>query len=124
MIKEFLNRAIVNGNKSTILLPLRWLIGLCFSAMIISAWIEADNWIIIMFGIISGISICLFLFSFIYALFKNPDYLRSEKYTIQKMAIERGFFGDDMIGQIKIETKEDLKLIEKESLKLESDKDE
>lgn len=120
MIKEFLSKAIVSGNKSTVLLPLRWLIGLSFSGTLIAAGISAPQWILIMFSIVSGLATLLFLYAYIYSLIKQPENLRSEEYTIQKMAIERGFFGDDIVGQIKIETEEDVKLIEEETLKSDS----
>ena len=112
MIKEFLQKAIVNGNKSTILLPLRWLIGLSFSATLISEFIDAPKWMIIMFAIVSGLGIILFLFTYIYSLINYPENLRSEKYTIQRMAIERGIFGDDIVGQTKVETEKDIKELE------------
>lgn len=121
MIKEFLQKAIVNGNKSTILLPLRWLIGLSFSATLIAVLIKAPNWMTIMFSIVSGLAIILFLYAYIYSLLNNPENLRSEKYTIQRMAIERGIFGDDIVGQIKVETKDDIKEFEEKPAKDESE---
>lgn len=120
MIKEFLTKAIVNGNRSTILLPLRWLIGLSFSGILIASGISAPNWILILFAATSGLAILLFCFAYLYSLIKQPENLRSEKYTIQKMVIERGFVGDDIMGQIKIETKKDALLLEEETLKLDS----
>lgn len=117
MIKEFLSKAIVNGNKSTVLLPLRWFVGISISATIITAGISAPIWLIIIFSILSSLSALLFIFAYVYCLLNNPDSLRSEKYTIQKMAIQKGFWGDDIAGAVKIETKEDLGLLGEEPLK-------
>lgn len=65
-----------------------------------------------MFGIISALSITLFLYAYVYSLIKNPENLRSEKFTIQRMALERGIFGDSITGQIKVETEKDIKQLE------------
>ncbi len=42
----------------------------------------------------------LYICSYAFCLFSNPDALRSEKYTLHKMAIEHGLYGDNVTGVI------------------------
>jgi hypothetical protein len=45
-----------------------------------------------------GMTVCIFLAFYMYFAVKNPDALRSEKYTLSKMAIEKNLIGDDKVG--------------------------
>lgn len=40
----------------------------------------------------------IYLGAYIYFMFKNPDALRSETFTLRKMAIEKSLHGDDLTG--------------------------
>ena len=44
------------------------------------------------------IMLAVFFFVYIYCLINDRDSLRSEKFTIQKLAIEKGIMGDDVTG--------------------------
>lgn len=46
----------------------------------------------------------LYLFAYTYCLFKDRDALRTERYSIQKLAIEKGFVGDSLTGTLRHET--------------------
>jgi len=56
-----------------------------------------------MLAIAGGASIILYLIAYIYFAIKSPDYLRTERYSIQKMAIERGLVGDSTAGFFRME---------------------
>lgn len=47
------------------------------------------------------IAVVIFLISYLYLMVKNPDALRSESYSIQKLAMEKGYYGDDTLGMLK-----------------------
>jgi len=98
LLREIMVRNDNSGEKSTILKPLTWLISILFGGIIILSYIKADQWIIISFFCIISIIISLFIFSYIYCLYKDRDALRSEKFSIQKMAIEKGYYGDNTSG--------------------------
>ena len=95
-----------SGEKSTILKPLTWLISILLASMILGNYFELPKWILIMFAIIVGIIIILFIVSYIYCLFNDRDALRSEKFSIQKMAIEKGVYGDSISGIQTVNTRE------------------
>ncbi len=48
-------------------------------------------------------SIALYIVGFIYFGLTDKDALRSETFSIQKMAIQKGFIGDDKSGYIPLE---------------------
>ncbi len=66
---------------------------------------KAPGWVIGLFAAGAGISVVLYLFAYLYLLFKDKDALRSETYLVQKMAIEKGLFGDS--GGSAIEEEDD-----------------
>lgn len=100
MFKELLERSDSSGSKSTILKPLAWFLSVFIGGMVLLIRVNAPSWTIIFFSIIIGLGISIFCFAFIYCLFKDRDALRSEKYSIQKMAIEKGVYGDNIVGLI------------------------
>lgn len=100
LLREIMIKNDNSGEKSTILKPLTWLISILFGGIIILSYNKADKWIIVSFFCIICIIILLFIFSYIYCLYKDRDALRSEKFSIQKMAIEKGYYGDNVSGLI------------------------
>lgn len=57
-------------------------------------------WLTVIFTVAICLVILVFLSAFVYCLLKEPDLLRSERYGLEKMAIERGVLGDDIQGRI------------------------
>ena len=59
---------------------------------------------------LADVSVCwfrwphLYLGAYVYCLVTDRDALRSETYTIQKMAIEKGFVGDSLTGVLSLDT--------------------
>ncbi len=44
------------------------------------------------------VAFAVFIWAYIYFSCKGPDYLRSEKYSLSKLAIEKGMIGDNITG--------------------------
>ena len=55
-----------------------------------------------MLGIFSAIAILVYLASYTYFALADPDALRSESYSLQKLAIKKGFVGDSTIGDVRL----------------------
>jgi hypothetical protein len=103
-VNSFLQQATKTGSRSTVLRPLAWFIGICVTATIGAGEARASGWIIALFAIFAGLGMLLYLGAYVYCLLGNKeDLLRSEKYSIQKLAIEKGFFGDSTSGIFTIE---------------------
>lgn len=48
------------------------------------------------------VSVALYLVAYIYFALTDKDALRSEKFYLHKMALQKGFVGDDSSGYIKV----------------------
>ena len=97
-IRTFVDTATTMGSRSSILKPLQWLIGILGSTTLGAAYVQAPIALIWTLGI-STIAVAAFMVgAFIWFGVKNPDALRSETYSLSKMAIERGYTGDSTVG--------------------------
>ena len=98
IFKELMVKSDNSGEKSTILKPLSWLISILIGGLGLSFYLKAPTWTSILFASIICIIVLLFIFSYVFCLFTDKDALRSEKFSIQKMAIEKGLLGDNISG--------------------------
>ena len=62
-------------------------------------------------------AIIAYVLAYIYLLFHDRDALRSEKYSLQKLAIERGLVGDSDMGTIDMDATKDVMLLVRKSKK-------
>jgi hypothetical protein len=97
-----MQRAMAGGARSTVLKSLGWLIALLTSATIAAFHYETPVWVGVMFALGAGAAILLCLVAYVYFALKDPDALRSERYYIQKLALQKGFVGDDITGYIRL----------------------
>lgn len=98
LFNALLQQASHDGARSTVLKPLAVLISILLSAILLSFYIKAPAWLGITLMVLMVSIFILFVGAYIYFMRVDPDALRSEKYSLQKMQIEKGIFGDDMTG--------------------------
>jgi hypothetical protein len=103
LIRSFLQQASAEGSRSTVLKPIGWMISICIAATLSASYLKLEPWVGYMFAGFCGLTMLLYLVAYLYCLFKDRDALRSETYTIQKMAIEKGFVGDSTKGTFLVE---------------------
>ncbi len=89
--------------RSDVLRALIWPSGGLLLAIISAISAHAPTWVIIGLFVILCIFMVIYAGAFIYFAVHDPDALRSEKYKLHKLAIERGFFGDDKTGIVELE---------------------
>lgn len=65
--------------------------------------IGAPPWPAVMFGVLTGVFVALYVVGYVYFGITQPDALRSESYTLRKMAIEKGLAGDNVSGLTQVE---------------------
>lgn len=99
VLREQINGAL---SRSDVLRPLTWLIGLFFLGEVGLVSAHADQWILLGVAIFFGLTVLLYLGAYLYCLITEPDALRSERYTLQKMAIQRGWRGDSDSGTFEV----------------------
>jgi len=100
-IYSLFSKALADHSKSTALKPLGWLVGLTLTALITSSWSNV-TWLPKFLAALTAFEIVLYLVAYGYFAVKNPDSLRSEHFSIQKLAIENRLVGDDQIGMIEM----------------------
>lgn len=107
ILQAMLTSASATGGRSTALQPMGWLTAIVTVGFVIALSLQAPQWALILFGSLLGLSVCVYVVSYIYHAIKNPDALRSEKFTLSKMAIEKNLIGDDRSGLTEIYEFED-----------------
>jgi len=87
-----------HGSRSTILTTLGWMGGILATGLVAAATQGAASWVQIYLAVLLGIDFITFIGAYIYWGAKAPDSLRSEKFYIEKLAIEKGIIGDSVTG--------------------------
>jgi len=98
LIRSFLQQATAHGSRSTALNPLAWILGVALSAALTAIWLHAQTIVIGFLLVFAAVILLVFLFAYVYLLFNDRDALRSEKFTLSKLAIEKSVLGDSVIG--------------------------
>jgi hypothetical protein len=101
ILTQLISKAYQSGYRSTILRPIYGLSALTISAIAIFAKVNVATWIINGLAIVLFVIIGVAVFSYLYCLVKDRSALRTESYSLSKLAIERGIYGDDKVGIIK-----------------------
>jgi Na+/pantothenate symporter len=108
MIHQLFQKSDSSGSRSTILKPLTWLISLLIGGLLLTLSINPNSWLIFYFVSFITIALIAFFYVYFFCLYKNPDAIRSEKYSIQKMAIEKGIYGDNISGTFVVDSNKTL----------------
>lgn len=91
-----------NLSRSDVLRALFWPMSALMTATLGLVVAKADFWLLLMFASLLVANIVLYGASFVFCLLKDRDALRSERYSIQKLAIEHGVYGDSRTGLIDV----------------------
>ena len=94
-----LSRSSASGSRKTALAPFQWLLALVLSALLVANQAGLENGPVVALLLwFSGITFGMTCFAALYLLFKRPDFLRSERFSIEKLMIEHGLIGDSISG--------------------------
>lgn len=102
LVRELLSRSTADGSRTNVLNHLQWMIAALIAVLVSASLFGISEKLIWLFAVLLCVFIICYLITHFYFMFKNPDALRSEKFTIQKMALERGLIGDNVIGMHEI----------------------
>jgi hypothetical protein len=79
--------------------PLGWFFGMCVVGLVASVRYNAAFWIQLLLGCFSALAGLTYLGAYVFCLLtKREHLLRTEKFLIQQLAIEKGFRGDSIAG--------------------------
>jgi hypothetical protein len=98
LVKTLFQQAMTQVSRSTVLSPLGWALLISGGGLPLSFSVNAPKWASVLFGIAFGLAFLLYLMSYSFCLAKDRDALRSEIFSIKKMAIEKGFVGIACLG--------------------------
>lgn len=110
ILKQLIQSHESSGSRSSVLNPISWLMVILLVALLICLGSNVASGIIKTFIVFISILFLLYVISYLYCLFTDKDALRSEKYSIQKLAIEKGLIGDNIQGIF--ETEREVKQLE------------
>ena len=97
-IRALISRSSASGGRSTALHPLGWLAGILTTGLIGAIAYKPPEWVLVTLAVFLGLTILVYLVTYIGFSIKNPDALRSEKFTLSKMALEKNLIGDSQFG--------------------------
>lgn len=110
-------------SRSDVLKPLAWLVGLLLFASVAMVFAKAET--LIQYGCLGVTAFTVFLYAgaYLFCLKHDRDALRSEKYSINKMAIEHGLIGDSSAGLMQVdEMASSTKEVSEKSIQIEHSK--
>jgi hypothetical protein len=99
-------------SRSDALKPLAWLIVIIMTTAVTLVYATAPEWLLIVSACLLSAAITLYFVAFSYCLIKDRDALRSETYSLHKIAIEHGLVGDSITGVIAPETEDHRLLVQ------------
>ena len=97
-IESLLQLARIGHARSSVVNPLQWVLVILLFGFLAAVLERAPEWILIFLACLLGALFILLFGSFVYFMFKDPDALRSENYSLVKRAIDRRVFGDSLAG--------------------------
>jgi hypothetical protein len=107
LVRSLLQQASAQGSRSTAINPITWAFATVLSAVLGSIAVHAPASITIALSVFAGVLLVTFIFAYVYLLINDRDALRSERFTLSKMAIERSLTGDSLKGFVKAEVQND-----------------
>ncbi|MBB2951953.1 hypothetical protein [Sphingobacterium sp. JUb56] len=121
-IKQILEHATSQGYRSNVLKPLYGLMVILLLGMCLGLYLKNETIAYICLGFALLIAMC-FLVCYFYCLFKNPDLLRSERFNLEKTALEKiSVTGDSTVGKLKMQ-ETDYVVIQSENVNVKLEQD-
>lgn len=87
-------------SRSSVLVPLQWLLIILAVFFLALIPIHAPAWAQIGEGVCFGLILILSVAAYVFFVIRNPDGLRSEQYSLSKYASEQGLYDDSDSGLI------------------------
>lgn len=97
-LRELLSSAQASISRPSALAPIQWVIAILIGGLVLAIHYSAAPWVLVLLAASVGVCLLAFLVAYFWFMAKSPDALRSERFNISKMAIERGLMGDNLAG--------------------------
>jgi uncharacterized membrane protein YraQ (UPF0718 family) len=96
-LQSLLRASQIGQSRSSIINPLQWTLVVLLFGILTALW-HGPAWLLIFFVVVFSLVMALLLFAYVYFMLKNPDFLRSERFSLAKTAIEKQGLGDNLSG--------------------------
>ena len=100
VLRQYLEHASGSGRRSTVLSTLIIMGGVLLAGIVAATYVGAPEWLLRWVLVLLVGDGALFGVAFLYFMIKSPDALRSERFELEKMAMERGLLGDSIQGEV------------------------
>ena len=102
LLQSLLHRASAQGSRSSVLGPLIWTVAVLMATLVGLTFDHPPTWLLIFVAVLAGLSILGILVAFAYFARTDPDALRSERFLLTKLALEksRSVKGDHLTGLV------------------------
>jgi hypothetical protein len=97
-LNYLLQQANIGQSRSSVLNPLQWMLVILVFGVVACLLCHAPLWLVILFAGMLALVFVLSLLAYVYFARVNPDSLRSEQFSLSKLAIEKGLVGDSLAG--------------------------
>ncbi len=97
-ILSLLQHSSGRGSRSTALQPLTWLLAVLAVFFVGSLKYRSPVWISAVILIAVVLTVLVYLTAYLYLIKNNPDATRSEKFALEKMALQQSRTGDNQSG--------------------------
>ena len=98
IIRDLFSQATGTISRSSSLAPMLMLVTILAFATVGLVYAGAPDWVLYGYVGFVGLLAAAIVFGWFMLALKDPDALRSEKYSLSKLAIERSEIGDDTAG--------------------------
>ena len=98
ILESLLRQARIGQSRSSVVNPLQWTLVILISGLLALVFAHAPEWLIRLFAYAIGLVVVLLVAAYLFFMIKNPDALRSEKFSLMKTAMEKKVLGDSLTG--------------------------
>lgn len=95
---SLLQQSVGKGSRSTALQPLVWLMLIMAIVFFTCLKYHAPAWLLTAVLCMVAVVALVYLGSYVYLIFTNIDATRSERFTLEKLALQQSRTGDDRTG--------------------------
>lgn len=101
-LKNILESVTSQGYRSNVVKPLMGVMVICGIGSIVAFYYEAEILAFVFIGLVC-FTVIAFVVAYYICLFRNPDLLRSERYNLEKTAIEKATIKGDSTNICRIQ---------------------
>jgi hypothetical protein len=94
------SQSSIGESRSSILNPLQWMTVILVGGLASFVFAHAPTWLIILMAVLLSLTFALFAAGFIYFMIREPGTLRSERYSLLKGAMDRGYFTAEVVARL------------------------